>query len=121
MSASTIASTNDSISDRLNDELWERHEADKHRREVIRFRAEAQADDPQRLAALRAKGELNYAEMGVTFEGAPVDFDSAFDLMRDAVRNGDMPRARDIALRVHREIVDELAARPELLTAEVVR
>ncbi len=116
MTASAIARANDSISDRINDERWERHEAEKRYREVARFRAEVLAEDPAKLRELRAKGELNYSDVGVISpDGTRSDLDDIFDLIRDAARSGDLPRAQHLSIAAQKAIVAELSARPDLL------
>ena len=97
-------------------------------RDEIHAAAEGVALDADMLAELRlqhgvdpSKGiQTNELEIRAP-DGDGCLIEYAHDLMRIALIERNFPLARDIALRVHREIVDELAARPELLGAEVVR
>ncbi len=94
----------------------------------IRDAAENAARDADVLAELRMQHAVN-PHRGVQTggleiiapDGKPCLVEYAHDLMRIALIEGDARLARDIALRVHREIVDELAARPALLGMEAVR
>jgi len=97
-------------------------------RAALRAAAEGIALDADALAELRQQHGLDQTKGIQTNEleirapdgdGCLIEY--AHDLMRIALIERNFPLARDIALRVHREIVDELAARPELLGAEVVR
>ena len=97
-------------------------------RREIREAAENTARDADVLAELRMQHGIN-PRLGVQTneleiigpDGSPCLVEYAHDLMRIALIEGDPRLARDIALRVHREIVDELAARPALLGMEAVR
>ena len=97
-------------------------------RREIRDAAENAARDADVLAELRMQHAVNPRRGVQTNEleiiapdGAACLVEYAHDLMRIALIEGDPRLARDIALRVHREIVDELAARPALLGMETVR
>lgn len=114
MSIYDIARANDSISDRLNDQWWERHEAEQRRRDAIRQRAEELAEDLDELESLRAAGVLVDADIAVRLDdGTTVALDRAHDLLRDAARSNDTMRANHIAVAAQRAIVDELVARAE--------
>lgn len=97
-------------------------------RREIREAAENTARDADVLADLRLRagadlkqGVQTGALEIIAPDGKPCLVEYAHDLMRIALIEGDARLARDIALRVHREIVDELAARPVLLGMEAVR
>ena len=107
-----IARANDSISDRLNDQWWERHEAEERRRKAIQRRAEELAEDPDELERLRIDAVLIDAEIELHMpDGTIAALDRAHDLLRDAARSNDTMRANRIAVAAHRAIVDELVAR----------
>lgn len=106
-----IARANDSISDRLNDQWWERHEAEQRRRDAIRQRATEMAEDPDELESMRSAAILIDAEVELHIpDGTIVSLDRAHDLLRDAARSNDTIRANGIAVAAQRAIVDELVA-----------
>ena len=106
-----IARANDSISDRLNDQWWERHEAEQRRRDAIRQRATEMAEDPDELESMRSAAILIDAEVELHLpDGTVASLDRAPDLLRDAARSNDTMRANHIAVAAQRAIVDELVA-----------
>lgn len=109
-----IAQANDSISDRLNDQWWERHEAEQRRRDAIRQRATEMAEDPDELESMRSAAILIDAEVELRLpDGTIASLDRAHDLLRDAARSNDTMRANHIAVAAQRAIVDELVAKAD--------
>lgn len=97
-------------------------------RREIREAAENTARDADVLAELRMQHGIN-PRLGVQTneleiiapDGDACLVEYAHDLMRIALVNCDYDGAREIAMLVHNEIIDELAARPKLIGMEAVK
>lgn len=97
-------------------------------RERIRDAAEGVALDADMLADLRLRASADLKQGVQTGgleiiapDGRPCLVEYAHDLMRIALVNCDYDGAREIAMLVHNEIIDELAARPKLIGMEAVK